>query len=123
MIRSLLPALALSLLPSLVSASENTCRSAESANYARHDGYGTATGADSDIVIIRDNTGRVVVNHSIAYLRTQRPYYVHAVETGSGGQYSIRFSYWCLNLVVGRLKGGSVEVWRGATRQDIDSLI
>lgn len=79
MIRALFSVLTLTALTSLASAqaSEHACRSAESDNFARCNGDGTATGRLTDVIIIKNNEGRVIVQATVDWFRRNLPYYVY----------------------------------------------
>lgn len=125
MIRMLFSSLALVVLTGLASAQsdESRCRSAESAYFARANGEGTVTGFDSDLVVIRRNDGRVILSQTIGWLRRNVPLYVWGVTAHSGGQYSIRILYSIILVSYPNLRGGSVEVVRGAQLIDRDPLL
>jgi hypothetical protein len=125
MLRTLFPALALIGLTSLASAQydETRCRSVASPNYARANGDGTATGRLTDLIIIKNSEGRELVRATVEWFKKNLPYYVYSVDRHSTDQFSVRFAYWCLLENHPKLKGGSVEVWRGYDRVDLDPLL
>lgn len=125
MLRLMFPSLALALLTGVASAQadESRCRSVQSAYYALANDYGTATGFDSDVVVIRRSDGRVIVSQTIGWLRRNLPLYVFGVTPHSGGQYSIRIAYWFISISYPALRGGSVEIWRGASLIDRDAIL